>query len=156
MLLIREKNCHLSLRLATCRSRVATRNPSLGLIHHTYNRLQAGCYRTIDFDFKELIFPFYWTKQLKNSIFVWNYLFKILFFSQLIEADRSLCGCTDSALLSNKSGIHFSVVKILDYIVHMIQYFCFSNSSLFFGFLSTWAFSDCWRSTKLSFPCWRS
>ncbi len=33
---------------------MATRNPSLGLTHHIYNRLQAGCYLTIDFVFKEL------------------------------------------------------------------------------------------------------
>jgi len=32
---------------------MATRNPSLGLTHHTYNRLQAGCYLTIDLNFKE-------------------------------------------------------------------------------------------------------
>jgi hypothetical protein len=44
---------HFPVRLPTCRSRVTTRNPSLGLTHHTYNRLQAGCYRTIDLDFKE-------------------------------------------------------------------------------------------------------
>jgi hypothetical protein len=40
----------------TCRGRMATRNPSLGLTHHTYNRLQAGCYRTMDLDFKERVF----------------------------------------------------------------------------------------------------
>jgi len=32
---------------------MATRNPSLGLTHHTYNRLQAGCYLTIDLNFKD-------------------------------------------------------------------------------------------------------
>jgi hypothetical protein len=32
---------------------MATRKPSLGLTHHTYNRLQAGCYLTIDLDFKD-------------------------------------------------------------------------------------------------------
>jgi hypothetical protein len=37
----------------TCLNRMATRNPSLGLTHHIYNRLQAGCYPTIDLDFKD-------------------------------------------------------------------------------------------------------
>ena len=32
---------------------MATRNPSLGLTHHIYNRLQAGCYLTIDLNFKD-------------------------------------------------------------------------------------------------------
>jgi hypothetical protein len=48
---------HFPVRLPTYRSRMATRNPSLGLTHHTYNRLQAGCYRTIDLNFKEPAFP---------------------------------------------------------------------------------------------------
>jgi hypothetical protein len=34
-------------------SRMATRNPSLGLTNHIYNRLQAGCYLTIDLNFKD-------------------------------------------------------------------------------------------------------
>ncbi len=39
---------------------MATRNPSLGLTHHTYNRLQAGCYLTVDLDVKEPAFPTLW------------------------------------------------------------------------------------------------
>ena len=30
-----------------------TRMPSLGITQHAYNRLQAGCYLAIDFDFKD-------------------------------------------------------------------------------------------------------
>ena len=47
---------HFSVRLPTGRGRMATRNPSLGLTHHTYNRLQAGCYRTVNLDVKERVF----------------------------------------------------------------------------------------------------
>jgi hypothetical protein len=39
----------------TCLDRMATRNPSLGLTHHTYNRLQAGCYLTHRFIFQRTI-----------------------------------------------------------------------------------------------------
>jgi hypothetical protein len=35
------------------RRRVATLNPALGLTHQSYNRLQAGRYRTMDLFFKE-------------------------------------------------------------------------------------------------------
>ena len=54
----RYMKCHFPVRLPTCRSRMTTRKPSLGLTRHIYNRLHAGCYRTIDLDFKELNSPF--------------------------------------------------------------------------------------------------
>ena len=52
---IREGPFYSEMAKPTCLSRMATRNPSLGLTHHTYNRLRAGCYRTIDWDVKELV-----------------------------------------------------------------------------------------------------
>ena len=46
------KNCHFSVRLPTCLDRL-TVPPFLAVNWRIYNRLQAGCYRTIDWYFKE-------------------------------------------------------------------------------------------------------
>ncbi|MBU4184789.1 MAG: hypothetical protein KKC23_01040, partial [Proteobacteria bacterium] len=52
--------------------RMATRNPSLGLTHHTYNRLQAGCYLTMDLYFKKGTIKSEFSLTIKKSLWTPN------------------------------------------------------------------------------------